>query len=120
MQKIIAATVIALTTAAGAAHATLMTPKTVNYSCQGDKSINVTYTFNKEGLPTKAESVLQGRKRTMPINLNLSDVTGTIFGKEGTYRIDTGYVDSETYNQVTLGTVTAPNNRIIYKNCEPN
>ena len=37
MKKIIAATVIALTTAAGAAHATLMTPKTVNYSCQGDQ-----------------------------------------------------------------------------------
>ena len=34
--------------------------------------------------------------------------------------IGTDYVDATTYNQVTLSTVTAPNNKIIYKECRPN
>ena len=123
MKKFLFASMIAMTAMAGAAHAEVggaMTPKTVNYSCQRGKSINVTYYFNKQGLPTKAVSKLNGAKRTMPTNLNLSDSTGTTFGKSRTYMIGTDAMDSTNYNQLTLSTVTSPSNRIIYKECSPN
>lgn len=118
MKKTVIATFAAATILASAA-ASAMTPKTVHYSCQGHKSINVTYKFNKQELPTQASFRLNGKKHVLPINLAHSDNTGTLFGKAGSYMIDTEYVDGTTYNQVTLGTITAPNNKIILKECRP-
>ncbi|MDK4679545.1 DUF7606 domain-containing protein [Kingella negevensis] len=120
MKKTVFATLAAVATLFASTSAMAMTPKTVNYTCQGGKNINVTYTFNKQNLPTKATAKLNGATRTMKTNLAQSDLTGTTFGKAGSYMIDTDYVDATTYNQVILGTVTAPNNKIIYKECRPN
>lgn len=120
MKRTIMTADIAMLAITGASSANAMTPKTVNYTCQGGKSINVKYFFNKQNLPTKAQAKLAGKMRIMPINLAHSSVTGTTFGKAGSYMIGTDHVDATTYNQVTLSTVTAPNNKIIYKECRPN
>ena len=111
---------VAASALVGATSANAMTPKTVHYSCQGGKSINVKYYFNNHNLPTKAVSNLAGRTRVLPINLAHSDSTGTTFGKAGSYMIGSDAVTATSYNQVTLSTVTAPNNKILYKECRPN
>ncbi|MFC2390159.1 MAG: hypothetical protein ACFNNL_10795 [Kingella oralis] len=115
----LAAMLIAAATLIASGTAFAMTPKTVHYNCQGDKTLDVTYSFNKQNLPTKVVAKINGKRRTLPINLAHSDIAGTKFGKVGGYMIDTAYVDTTTYNQVTIGTVTAPNNRILYKECRP-
>ena len=120
MKKFVFSSIVAAVAMSGAASANAMTPKTVHYSCQGGQSLNVKYFFNKQNLPTKAQAKLGGKTRVMPINLAQSDRTGTTFGRAGSYMIGTDYVDATSYNQVTLSTITAPNNKIIYKECRPN
>lgn len=91
--------------------------KTVTYSCAQGKNLKVTYGFNKQGLPTYAAAMIQGKKRVLPINLADSDIAGTNFGKEGGYTLGTDYLDSKNYRK-SSAIVTAPDNRILYKGCD--
>ena len=39
----------------------------VNYTCQNNKKVSVTYGFNKQNLPTFAEANLNGKKDFYPL-----------------------------------------------------
>lgn len=88
---------------------------TVQYSCQIGGMLNVTYNFNMQGIPEKAVANLQGKQRTLPINLDSSDDVETNFGKNNGYRISSEYMDSENYHQSSI-IVSSPS-KILYKNC---
>ncbi|WP_410472829.1 hypothetical protein ACGTJS_03490 [Faucicola mancuniensis] len=119
MKKFALTSLIAIATMTGAVSASAMTPKTVNYTCQGGKSLNVKYNFNS-ALPTKATAKLNGATRVLAYNQVHSDIAGTIFGTDKGYMISADYMDVNNYNQVSLGTVTSPSGKIIYKDCSPN
>lgn len=117
MKKYLLATLVAATAMIGATSANAMTPKTLQYSCQGGKNVNVTYHFNKQGIPTKAVARLDGKTRVMPINLAKSDDVSTLFGKSGTYMLGSEQMDSGNYTEVGVSTITAPSGNILYKSC---
>nr|WP_315041805.1 hypothetical protein [uncultured Moraxella sp.] len=119
MKKFALTSLIAIATMTGAVSANAMTPKTVNYTCQGGKSLNVKYNFNSE-MPTKATAKLNGATRVLAYNKAHSDSTGTTFGGGKGYMISADYMDVNNYNQVSLGTITSPSGKIIYKDCSPN
>ncbi|WLF83733.1 adhesin [Moraxella sp. ZY210820] len=99
------------------AHASTVTTKQVTYVCSGKKPVKVTYGFNKQGLPTYAQAVLNGKARFMPINLAHSDFVGTHFGNENSYTLGTDAITVKNYKKSTI-LVTTPDNEIIYKNCK--
>ncbi len=88
----------------------------VHYACQSNKSIDVTYFFNVQGLPTRAKAMIQGKQRVMPINLRRSNHVDTIFGKEGQYVLSANYIDNRNYRRSSI-LVTSPKNEILFKNC---
>ncbi len=89
---------------------------TVEYACQSNKSLKVTYRFNAQGLPTQAKTFVNGKQRVLPINLGRSNNVDTIFGKEGTYVLATGYLDNKNYKKSSV-LLTSPKNQILFKNC---
>ncbi len=88
----------------------------VDYACQSNRSVKVSYHFNEQGLPTKAVAVINGAKRVMPINLSRSNHVDTIFGEEGQYVLSANYIDSRNYRRSSI-LVTSPKNEILFKNC---
>ena len=56
----LAAMLIAAATLIASGTAFAMTPKTVHYNCQGDKTLDATYSFNKQNLPTKVVAKING------------------------------------------------------------
>ncbi len=88
----------------------------VNYVCQSNRSVKISYHFNEQGLPTQASAVINGIKRVLPINLSLSDHTATVFGQEGQYVLSAGYLDSSNFQSSQM-LLTSPDNEILFKNC---
>ncbi len=88
----------------------------VRYACQSGKSVQVHYSFNDVGLPTSAKAYIDGRVRYMPINLSRSDSVSTVFGKEGQYVLSSGYLTKKNYKKSSM-LLTAPDNKILFKNC---
>ncbi len=113
MKKIAFYSLISLCLSTQVAHAM---EANVEYDCQSNRSIKVTYQFNDVGLPTSAKAVIGGRTRYMPINLSRSNNVDTIFGKEKQYVLSTGYLDSKNFKKSSI-LVTAPDNKILFKNC---
>ncbi len=113
MKKIFFCSLIALGLSTQVAHAM---QAEVQYDCQSNKSVKVTYQFNKQGLPMSAQAFVDGRIRYMPINLNRSDNVDTIFGKEKQYVLSTGYLDSKNFKKSSI-LLTSPSNKILFKNC---
>lgn len=99
------------------AHASTVTTKKVTYACSGKKPVKVTYGFNKQGLPTYAQAVFNGKARFMPINLDHSDLVGTMFGEENSYTLNTEAITVKNYKKSTISVMT-PASEIIYKNCK--
>lgn len=89
----------------------------VNYSCQNNNKISVTYGFNKEYLPTFAEANLNGKKRFLPINLARSDDTMTVFGEEENFSIMTGPLRLNNYHKSSANIQNA-SSEILYKGCD--
>lgn len=89
--------------------------KVVNYNCGMGKHLNVTYGFNKQGLPTYAQAYLNGKTRFMPINLYLSDMVGTTFGDDNNFSLSTAGITSRKYKADIQ--VQSPASEIIYKSC---
>ncbi|WP_226883405.1 ACP-like domain-containing protein [Neisseria yangbaofengii] len=122
MKKWCVMAMVAVMAAAGAAQAANNNPtvskKTVSYRCDQGHALNVTYGFNKQGLPTYASAFLNGKRRVLPINLDHSGAAGTMFGKEDSYMMNADYMDTKNYHKSAL-MVTEPDNSILYKNCEP-
>ncbi|MBS9779574.1 MAG: hypothetical protein KGV51_03005 [Moraxellaceae bacterium] len=113
MKKIVVCSLIALGLSTQVAHAM---QASVQYDCQSNKSVKVTYQFNQQGLPTSAQAVVNGRNHYMPINLGRSDNTGTVFGRDGQYVLSSGYLDSKNYKKSSI-LLTSPSNKILFKNC---
>ena len=88
----------------------------VNYSCQNNKKVSVTYGFNKEYLPTFAEATLNGKTRFLPINLGRSDNVGTVFGDEDNFSIMTGPLRLNNYHKSSANIQNAKS-KILYKGC---
>lgn len=90
--------------------------KVVNYRCDLTKALKVTYGFNKQGEPTYAQAFLSGKTRFMPINLYLSDLTGTHFGDDNNFSLSTiGGITSKKYRAGIQ--VQSPASEMIYKSC---
>ncbi|XXQ68631.1 DUF7606 domain-containing protein [Neisseriaceae bacterium B1] len=87
----------------------------VNYTCS-DKSLSVTYGFNKQGLPTFAQAKLNGKKWFMPIDLNRSNHVDTVFGVEDNYNLVSDYLSLNNYHQSSV-MVQDASDRILFKNC---
>ena len=88
----------------------------VNYTCQNNKKVSVTYGFNKQNLPTFAEANLNGKKRFLPINLGRSDTVDTVFGDEENFSIMTGALRLNNYHKSSANIQDA-SSEIIYKGC---
>lgn len=88
----------------------------VNYTCQNNKKISVTYGFNKQYLPTFAEANLNGKKRFLPINLARSDNTMTVFCEEDNFSIMTGELRLNNYHKSSANIQNAKS-EILYKGC---
>ncbi|MGM8897755.1 MULTISPECIES: ACP-like domain-containing protein [unclassified Psychrobacter] len=89
----------------------------VNYTCQNNKKVSVTYGFNKQYLPTFAEANLNGKKRFLPINLGRSDNVGTVFGDEENFSIMTGPLRLNNYHKSSANIQNAKS-EILYKGCD--
>ena len=89
----------------------------VNYSCQNNKKVSVTYGFNKQDLPTFAEANLDGKKRFLPINLGRSDTVDTVFGDEDNFSIMTGALRLNNYHTSSANIQNA-SSEILYKGCD--
>lgn len=89
----------------------------VNYSCQNNKKVSVTYGFNEQYLPTFAEANLNGKKRFLPINLARSDDTMTVFGEEENFRVMTGPLRLNNYHTSSANIQNA-SSEILYKGCD--
>ena len=88
----------------------------VNYTCQNNKKVSVTYGFNKQNLPTFAEANLNGKKRFLPINLGRSDMVDTVFGDEENFSVMTGALRLNNYHKSSANIQDA-SSEIIYKGC---
>ncbi len=89
--------------------------KSVNYTCQNHKKVKVIYGFNKQGLPTYAQSVLNGKSRFMPINLYRSDNVDTVFGDENNFSLMGENITRKNYRSSI--NIQSPNSEIIFKGC---
>lgn len=92
--------------------------RSVNYSCDLKRKVKVTYGFNKQGLPTFAESKLNGKKRFMPINLSRSDNVDTIFGDDNNFSLTTDAMTNKNYRSKAI-LIMDPASEILFKNCKP-
>lgn len=90
----------------------------VFYNCQNGQEVQVHYHFNSAGLPTKAETILNGKKRTLAYDMARSDDVDTIFSDSSGYNLATSYMDKDNYRQAAV-LITAPNGNILYKSCLP-
>ncbi len=90
----------------------------VSYKCQNNKSVTVTYGFDKDGKATYASAMLEGKERFMPLNFQRSDNVGMTFGDDNSHRLGTSYMTSKNYQQQPM-LITNQANQIIFKNCFP-
>ena len=91
---------------------------TVSYVCQNNRTVNVQYQFNAQGIPTTAQAVLNGSKRVLRYDLDRSDNVDTFFKDRAGYNLGSNYMDSSNYRNSNI-MITAPNNQILFKDCSP-
>lgn len=89
----------------------------VNYTCQSNKKLSVTYGFNKQNLPTYAQANLDGKDRFLPINLGRSDTVDTVFGDEENFSIMSNAMRLNNYHKSSINVQDA-SSKILYKGCE--
>lgn len=99
------------------AHKNTVKTKTVSYSCQNGKKVKVKFGFNKQNLPTYAQAHLNGKTRFMPINLNRSDSTYSVFGDENNFSL---MANAITLNNVAKSSmnIQSPSSEILFKGCD--
>ena len=88
----------------------------VNYSCQSNNKISVTYGFNKQNLPTYAQANLSGKNRFLPVNLGRSDDVDTVFGDEDNFSIMNNAMQLNNYHKSSINVQDA-SSKILYKGC---
>ena len=89
----------------------------VNYTCQSNKKLSVTYGFNKQNLPTYAQAYLNGKDRFLPINLGRSDTVDTVFGDEENFSIMSNAMRLNNYHKSSINVQNA-SSEILYKGCD--
>ena len=90
--------------------------KVVNYQCQSNKKVSVTYGFDKQNKPTYAQAFLNGKTRFMPLNIKRTDQVDTVFGDENNFSLTTSHMTVDNYQLPIL--ITDPAQEIIFKNCK--
>ena len=88
----------------------------VNYTCQNNKKVSVTYGFNKQNLPTYAQANLSGKNRFLPVNLGRSDDVDTVFGDEDNFSIMSNAMQLNNYHKSSINVQDA-SSKILYKGC---
>lgn len=89
----------------------------VTYKCATGGTVKVNYGFNKQKLPTYAQVHLGGKTRFLPINLAHSDLAGTFFGDENSWRIGAGALTLGNYHKSDV-LIQDPDSNITYKTCK--
>lgn len=89
----------------------------VTYQCTTGGQVKVHFGFNKQKLPTFAESHLGGKTRFLPINLKHSDIAGTLFGDENGWRIGSSAITLGNYHKSDI-LVQDPDSLITHKYCK--
>ena len=89
----------------------------VNYTCQSNKKLSVTYGFNKQNLPTYAQAYLNGKDRFLPINLGRSDTVDTVFGDEENFSIMSNAMRLNNYHKSSINVQNA-SSEILYNGCD--
>ncbi|MBB3107191.1 hypothetical protein FHS24_001708 [Psychrobacter luti] len=102
---------------AATSHDTAVKVRQVNYSCQNNNKVSVTYGFNKQNLPTYASANLNGKDRFLPINLGRSDDVDTVFGDEDNYSIMSSALSLGNYHKSSVNIQDA-SSKIVYKGCD--
>lgn len=102
---------------AATSHDTAVKVRQVNYSCQNNNKVSVTYGFNKQNLPTYASANLNGKDRFLPINLGRSDDVDTVFGDEDNYSIMSSALSLGNYHKSSINIQDA-SSKIVYKGCD--
>lgn len=102
---------------AATSHDTAVKVRQVNYSCQNNNKVSVTYGFNKQNLPTYARAKLNGKDRFLPINLGRSDDVDTVFGDEDNYSIMSSALLLGNYHKSSINIQDA-SSKIVYKGCD--
>ncbi|MUG32899.1 MULTISPECIES: ACP-like domain-containing protein [Psychrobacter] len=101
---------------AATSHDTAVKVRQVNYSCQNNAKVSVTYGFNKQNLPTYASAYLNGKDRFLPINLARTDKVDTVFGDEDNFSIMSGALSLNNYHKSSINVQDA-SSKIVYKGC---
>lgn len=91
----------------------------VHYQCQNDKHLSVRYAFNREGLPVSALVNFKRKSFKLPINLDRSDNTGTVFTGHGYTLLPGGAVDSNNYRELDGLMLQNAQDQIVAKECAP-
>lgn len=94
-----------------AAHAELM-----SYRCDQDRKIDVVYSFNSAGVPTKAEVMIQGKKRVLNYNMDRSDNVGSFFNDKAGYELSSNIITRDDYHSSSI-MIMSPKSEILFKNC---
>lgn len=89
----------------------------VTYQCAKGGNVKVTYGFNAQKLPTFAQAHLGGKTRFLPINLKHSDMVGTSFGDENSWKIGGSAITLGNYHKSDV-IIQDPNSVIEYKTCK--
>lgn len=120
MKKFVLTSIIALSTLPITAMAK-PSPSTVkvHYMCEGNQHTNVTYSFNKQGIPTKATTIINGKVKTLQYDLDKSDNTDTYFKNAQGDMIGMNVLTRQNVRTADAVTITNTNNEIVYKACAP-
>lgn len=102
---------------AATAHKNTAKVRTITYKCQNNQKVTVKYGFNKRNQPTFAEAVLEGKKRFMPINNNLSDAASTHFGDDNNFSLGGEKMTRSTVRKPVIQ-IQSPSSEILYKLCK--
>ena len=88
----------------------------VSYACQSGRRLDAAYRFNSAGVPTQVNFTANGRRISLPYDLNASDNMETVFSGKG-YRYNAENIDSRNYRRQSVAVVTDSSDRILFKDC---
>lgn len=91
----------------------------VHYQCQNGQRLSVRYAFNREGLPVSALVNFKKKSFKLPINLDRSDNTDTVFTGRGYTLLPGSAVDSENYRELDGLMLQNAKDQIVAKDCSP-
>ncbi|MDO4625788.1 MAG: hypothetical protein Q4A81_00525 [Pasteurellaceae bacterium] len=119
MKKLLFASVITLSVLPLSVMAKGNASVKVNYACEGNQNTSITYSFNKEGIPTKATTLIDGKMATLKYDLDKSDDSDTYFINKKGDMIGMNVLTRDNVRSADAVTVTNAKNQIVRKACSP-